>query len=171
MLRSKSRWLTDGLVSGSAAALLSASVLSLRSKADDGTYAGGLNGPSQWLWGKRAAHRRGASLRHTLVGYAIHHSAALFWGIIYERVFGRTNNDRLAEISPARIVAEAALMTSATFVVDYGLTPKRFQPGFEAHVTKKSLFVTYAAFGAGLALVSLARRYETRRARRLPTLS
>jgi hypothetical protein len=56
------------------------------------------------------------------------------------------------------VIAEAALMTTATFVVDYGLTPKRFQPGFEHHVTKKSLALTYAAFAAGLALASLLRQ-------------
>jgi hypothetical protein len=163
MRSTKMQWLTDALVSGSVAAILSGAVVSLRSKTDDGTFAGALNGPSQWIWGRRAAEHREASLRHTLVGYTTHHFAALFWGVVYERLFGRTNDARLQRIPPARVVAEAALMAGATFVVDYGLTPKRLQPGFEKHVTNKSLFMTYAAFAAGLALVSLARQRRAQR--------
>ncbi len=35
---------------------------------------------------------------------------------------------------------------------DYQLTPRRFQPGYEAHLSKPSLAVVYGAFGVGLAL-------------------
>ncbi len=36
-------------------------------------------------------------------------------------------------------------------VVDYKLTPKRLQPGYERQVSRKSLAWAYAAFAAGLA--------------------
>ena len=39
-------------------------------------------------------------------------------------------------------------------VVDYQLVPKRLQPGFDKHVSRKSLFAVYAAFGLGLAIGS-----------------
>jgi hypothetical protein len=42
--------------------------------------------------------------------------------------------------------------------VDYHVVPERVTPGFEAHVAPRSFLPIYAAFGAGLALVALARR-------------
>ena len=80
------QWAKDAAISGSTAALLSAAALTLRSKSDEDSFAGGLNGPSQWIWGRRAARTRRASLRHTGVGYLIHHSMSVFWALIFERV-------------------------------------------------------------------------------------
>jgi hypothetical protein len=152
------RWIADSIVSGSAAAILSAAALSLRSKADENSWVGGLNGPSQWLWGERAARSRRASLRHTGIGYAIHHGTAVFWALIFERICGRTNRDRLALLSAGRIVAEAAAMTAGAYIVDYGLTPKRFQPGFEKHLRPRSMSIVYGAFAAAFAITNLLRR-------------
>jgi hypothetical protein len=78
----------DALISGSTAAMLSGAVLSWRSSADEGAPAGGLNGPSQWLWGERGGYARQLSLGHTGVGYLIHHGTSIFWAIAYERLFG-----------------------------------------------------------------------------------
>jgi hypothetical protein len=36
--------------------------------------------------------------------------------------------------------------------VDYRLTPRRFMPGYERRLSRRSLGAVYAAFGAGLAL-------------------
>jgi hypothetical protein len=155
------QWVSDALVSGSAAAVLSAAALTLRSRTDEGSWAGGLNGPSQWLWGEQQARTRRATLRNTALGYAIHHGTSVFWALIFERACGRTNANRLAHLSPARIVAEAAGMTAAAYVVDYGLTPKRFQPGFEKHIRPGSMWLVYGAFAAGLAATNLWRRRQS----------
>jgi hypothetical protein len=48
--------------------------------------AGPLNGPSQWLFGRRAAHRREADLAHTVTGYAIHHATSVGWAWVFEAV-------------------------------------------------------------------------------------
>jgi hypothetical protein len=154
------RWAKDALVSGSTAAVLSATALSLLSKADEGSFAGGLNGPSQWIWGTREARTRRATLRHTALGYAIHHGTAVFWALIFERLCGRSNHDRLKRLSRGRIVTEAAGMTALAFAVDYGLTPRRLQPGFEHHLKKRSMLIVYAAFAAGFAATNLIRRRE-----------
>jgi hypothetical protein len=44
-------------------------------------------------------------------------------------------------------------MTTAAFalLVDYKLTPSRFKPGFEKHLSRPSIALVYAAFGIGLA--------------------
>jgi hypothetical protein len=36
--------------------------------------------------------------------------------------------------------------------VDYGLTPRRLQPGFDKQLSLPSMVVVYAAFAAGLVL-------------------
>jgi hypothetical protein len=48
--------------------------------------------------------------------------------------------------------------------VDYKLTPRRLQPGFEAQLSKKSLVYVYAAFAIGLAIGAriTARRAKAR---------
>lgn len=51
----------DAVVSGSAASLASAATLMACSKLHEGSAAGGLNGPSQWLWGESEAYTREAS--------------------------------------------------------------------------------------------------------------
>lgn len=51
-----------------------------RAASNDCAPALPLNGPSQWVWGSRAPCEDGSGIRHTLVGYAIHHLASVFCG-------------------------------------------------------------------------------------------
>jgi hypothetical protein len=150
--------LSDAVVSGSTASILSGAILSLFSKIEEGSAAGGLNGPSQWVWGEQAAYSREPSLAQTALGYGIHHSTSIFWATLYEYMYGRSRGDRIDRIPRAQIVLEAIGMAAGAYVVDYGLTPKRFQPGFEKHVSPVGMVGTYAAFAAGLALATLLRR-------------
>lgn len=161
---SKSGAFKDALVSGSSASVLSAAVLSLCSKWEEGSAAGALNGPSQWVWGEREAHTREASLRHTFVGYTIHHAMSICWAVCYEHCFGRSCERDLKQVPVAQIAAEAATMTVMAYVVDYTVTPKRFRPGFKKHVGPASMFASYAAFAAGLAITTLVRRKIVMRA-------
>jgi hypothetical protein len=137
-----------GLVSGAIASVVSAAALALCGRLEGGTAGGPLNGPSQWLFGRRAARRRSASPRHTFAGYAIHHVAATWWAVVHETLFGRTNG----RADPLQVLREAAATAAIACVVDYRLTPKRLQPGFEQQLTRTSLVVAYAAFALGLAL-------------------
>lgn len=143
----------DALVSGSAASLASAATLMACSSMHEGSAAGGLNGPSQWLWGEAEAYSREATLRHTAVGYTIHHATSIFWGMIHEAVFGGSRRRKPA----MRHVAEAAVSAATAYVVDYHLTPPRLRPGFEKHVSPKGMVAVYASFAAGLAITAIAR--------------
>jgi hypothetical protein len=136
------------LMSGAAASLLSAVVLAIAGKVENGAPAGPLNGPSQWIYGRKAAYQRRASLRHTLTGFLIHHISATGWALLHERLFGR---DKPAQSANTRL-KRAAMTAAVANVVDYQLTPKRLQPGFEAQLSRKSLFVVYAAVALGLAV-------------------
>jgi hypothetical protein len=142
------------LASGAAASLLSAAVLAVCGKMENGSAAGPLNGPSQWLFGRRAAYRRDPSLRHTLTGLAIHHATATGWALLHERIWGARKVDQ----TPAQRLARAAVTAAVANFVDYKLTPQRLQPGFEAQLSKISLAFAYGAFAVGLALVIGTRR-------------
>jgi hypothetical protein len=136
------------LVSGSAASVLSSVALAACGKIERGTPFGPQNGPSQWLWGERAAYRRDATLRYTAVGYGIHHMSALGWATLHEKHVARLVRDKPF---PARLAA-AGLTALVANVVDFQLTPRRLKPGFEKQLSRKSLFAVYAAFALGLAL-------------------
>jgi hypothetical protein len=146
------------LSSGASASVASAVALSICSRIDEGSYAGGLNGPSQWLWGEREAYTRQASVRHTVVGYGIHHLTSVFWAILYERMFGEPTRCK----TPLRRYAEAVASSAGAYVVDYHLTPRRLRPGFEKHVRTPSMFVVYGAFALGLATASIVRDRKLR---------
>jgi hypothetical protein len=141
------------LSSGASASICSALAISICSRLDEGSFAGGLNGPSQWLWGEREAYTRRASVKHTVVGYGVHHLTSVFWATLYERTFGEPGERK----TPLRRCAEAALSTAGAYVVDYYLTPSRLRPGFKKHVRTPSLFLIYGAFAVGLAAAGIVR--------------
>ncbi len=141
--------LRQAAFSGAAAAVLSAIALGVCGRLEGGSAAGPNNGPSQWIWGRGAAYRRRASLRHTLVGYCVHHLMATGWAVLHERIFGARKHQQTAA---QRISRAAATAATANFV-DYQLTPLRLRPGFEVQLSKTSLFVVYAAFAVGLTLL------------------
>jgi hypothetical protein len=137
----------SALVSGAGASLASSLVLAAMGKRERGDPAGPFNGPSQWVHGQAASHRRGFSVRHTVLGYLIHHLASTGWAILFER------------FRPPRRELSAAVVTAAVAnVVDFRCTPSRFTPGFERQLSRTALVGVYAAFALGLVAVSLARR-------------
>lgn len=145
-------------MSGSNASVLSAAMLSLCSKLEEGSAAGALNGPSQWVWGQREAYTREATLKHTLVGYTIHHATSIFWASFYEGFFARQERRDAQRVSVAQVLAQAAATGAIAYVVDYHVAPRRFRPGFKKHLGPVSIFASYSAFALGLALTTMARR-------------
>lgn len=165
-MRESEKWqqaLARAIVSGTSASALSALALAACGRATNGTAAGPLNGPSQWVWGQGAAHRRRATLRHTAVGYVIHHLMSIFWATLHERATPRNTS-----YAPAERLLTAAATAAVAWFVDYHLTPQRLQPGFEKQLDGKSLFAVYTAFALGLAAGDALRasriaRYAPRR--------
>ena len=146
MPKRKPSALGRGLVSGSIAAVASTLVLLMQSKKEAKSALSAQNAVSHWIWGEEAKHRHGLSVRYTVLGYAIHHASAVFWGVIYERLV----RSKRPLSPPAELLRASAFATVANFV-DYRLTPHRLKPGFEHHLSTKSLVFVYAAFAAGLA--------------------
>lgn len=138
------------LVSGSVASVVSIAAATALARPRTGSAASASNAPSQWLWGEPARHRHDVTLRHTALGYCIHHASSVFWALAHEDLLERTR---------ARPWQVAPVVAAAAMTVDYAVVPKRLSPGFERHLTRGGLVAVYGAFAAGLALGSrLARR-------------
>jgi hypothetical protein len=110
-----------------------------------------VNAVSHWLWEDKAFRQHEASLRYSLAGYCIHHAASIFWAIAYEKLAFRRHDPP----TKAEAIASAATVAAVALAVDMQCTPKRLTPGFERKLSKQSLLVVYAAFGAGLVLHTL----------------
>lgn len=154
-MRSWQEAFQDGLVSGAAASAASATALAVCGGVEGSGPAAPVNAISHWLWGERAMFVNRATARHTLAGYAIHHSASVFWATLYEKFLAGSRPR-----SAGRVAAAAGAAAGIACVVDYYLTPQRLRPGFEKRLSRASLFAVYAAFAAGLAATTLARQRD-----------
>jgi hypothetical protein len=144
----------DGLVSGTVASIASTISLAILGKAELDKSTAPINGPSQWIWGKHALYENCFSLQYTVVGYAIHHAASLFWAILHEKFRqGLSSSPQIVAIVPAIVT------TTAAYVVDFYVIPKRLTPGFEHRLSRRSLLLVYGTFAFGLATAALVERY------------
>jgi hypothetical protein len=142
-------WPARTLLSGTCAAIASAVVLAACGRRETGYASAPLNAPSQWIWGKGATRANDFSLRHTVLGYAVHHAGALIWAGLFEALRERMGH------RPADTLRAAALTTAIGNMVDFQLTPERFTPGFQHRLSRGALLGVYVAFGAGLAAGAL----------------
>ena len=151
-MASWARTLRYAVVSGSCASVASTVVLALLARGEGKGALQPVNSTSHWLHGERAASFKGADLAHTAVGYATHHAATLFWAVLFERWAGRRRPAALP------VLQDALLMTAIAAAVDYTATPKRFTPGWEFVLSKRSMAAAYGAMAAGLAAGALIAR-------------
>jgi hypothetical protein len=151
-----SRALKHSVLPGALASLASTLALAACGKRETGSIFAGVNAVSHWLWGDQATRADQPSLRHTLVGYLIHHGASMFWAALFEKSCCKTLDKK--ELTGTALAAAAA--TGVACFSDYQLTPQRLQPGFEERLSRPSLFVVYAAFGVGLAAGAYLNRRE-----------
>jgi hypothetical protein len=141
----------DALWSGAAASLASTLMLSLCGEREKRSPLAPTNVTSRWIWGRRAEHKHGASLRYTATGYAIHHAMSTLWALVYEKWV-----DPRVRHAPAPVVLASGLaMGTLSCFTDYKLTPERLEPGFDRHLSKTSLALSYGAFGLALAAHTL----------------
>jgi hypothetical protein len=145
-----------GLLSGSAASLLSTLALAAMGKRETGSVFAPTNAVSHWLWGDEAARHDRPSLRYTLTGYVIHHASATFWAVLFERFTG----GKLDRKDLRTTMAASAAASAVACFTDYQLTPKRLHPGYEKRLSTPALALVYGAFAVGLAAGAVATRRE-----------
>lgn len=136
----------DGLITGGIAAATTVGMLAVCGVRDNNSPVAPINAVSHVIWGDAALHQNQATFAHSLPGLLIHGASAIFWGVVYEKVFGQRRRP-----SMSATICEATLATAAIAAVDLKLVPDRLTPGFERRLSRASLFLVYAALGVGLA--------------------
>jgi hypothetical protein len=132
---------------GGLAGLTSLVAMGICGRLQTGSAAAPINAPSHWIWGERALHQDGWSLRYTATGLAIHQGSAVFWGLLHQWM-------RRRDSRPGTVVRDAIVTSAAAAFTDLALTPPRLTPGFEQRLTPRGLAWTYALFAVGLAIAS-----------------
>ena len=146
--------LTQGLVAGSLASILSTAFLALTGRRETGSALAPINAVSHWYWGDEALNRQEADLPHTAVGYVTHHSAAIFWATVYAALA----SDKPALRTTQGVLLGAAATSATAYFTDFKLTPHRFTPGYEHRLSTGALVAVHAALAVGLAAGAMALR-------------
>src|SRR5687768_689543 len=71
--------LRTGLIAGAMASVVSTVALAVAGRRETGSAVAATNAISHWLWRGEAYAVDRPTLRHTVVGYAIHHLTSTFW--------------------------------------------------------------------------------------------
>ena len=148
------------LASGAAVSAVSALTAFACSRRENGHGARPLNAIAHIYDGGHPPAHDGKNGRNTALGFAIHTGACVFWSVLFEAMLGRH-----ARRGVANAGAAGAATAATAYVVDYYVVHPRFRPGFEAYLSKRSMFAVYAAIAAGFAVAALLTP-ERRRARR-----
>ena len=147
------RLLRRAAVSGTLASVTSTVALAALARLEGKGGLQPVNSTSHWLNGEKAASATRADLDHTAVGYATHHAATMFWAVLFERWL-----DGRPPRGPAAMARDAIALSALAALVDYGATPRRFTPGWEFVLSRRSMAATYGAMAAGLAAAALRRQ-------------
>lgn len=133
--------------SGTAASVASTAMLAVCGARQCASAFAPVNAISHWFWKDEAIGRDRPSLRHTALGYAIHHAVSIVWAGHYEALMMK-----LGRRDATTAVLGGLGVAAVACFVDLKCTPRRLTPGFERRLPAGSLALVYAAFGIGLAL-------------------
>jgi hypothetical protein len=144
----------DGLVSSVAVAFATV----LRSQVEGRPFWRPINAISHIVWGWHAAKPVQPTLRYTGTGLLLNAAACMFWAGSYQLV-RRTVPGPRSSLSAAL----AGIGTSTlAYITDYYLVPRRFTPGFELSLSRRSFPWIYGALAAGIILSERLTRRERR---------
>lgn len=148
------RFVRGVLFTGTVAGLASALAVALCGRADRGRAAPPVAAISHIYSGGSPRRHADGGLARTVLGLAIHQCASVFWAVFYEALFGRKAAD---EGRPGRALAGGAAISAAAYFTDYYVVARRFRPGFEVCLSKKSMAIVYAVLAAGFGLAGMLR--------------
>lgn len=140
------RFLVDCLISGLAGGVVSHMAVAALSRVETGHADRAMHPVSHIAWDDAPQSHQGRTAHNWAIGAALHHGACFFWATFFEGLFGKR-----AERSTAAALTGGATIAAAAYVTDYHVVPDRFTPGFEAHLSNRSLFAVYVALAVGLA--------------------
>jgi len=137
---------SDTLAAGGASSLAVATTAACRAIQQGDAGWRPINAVSHILWGPDAAAQRQFTMRYTAAGLLLNLIACGFWAWVY--CFRRRPHRSSLFLSAAR-----AFVTSViAYLTDYHLVPRRFTPGFELCLSRRSFPWIYGALAIGLVL-------------------
>lgn len=140
----------EGLASSAAVAVTAA----LRGRIEGRSVWRPINAISHIMWGWHAAERKERSVRYTGTGLFLNAAACLFWAGCYQG--WRRTMPKSDSASTAALVGVATSVLA--YITDYYLVPRRFTPGFELSLSRRSFPWIYGALAVGLLLPELLER-------------
>lgn len=140
----------SGLISSAAVAITAG----IRGRIELGNSTRPINGISHILWGPQAGRVNSINVKYTLTGLALNTGACWFWAWLYQRT---------SRASAPEAAVGAVGVAALAYVTDYHLIPRRFTPGFELSLSRRSFPWLYAALAAGLFLPYLLTRVRSQR--------
>ena len=126
----------------------------IRGRIELGNSTRPINGISHILWGPQAGKVNTINVKYTLAGLALNTGACWFWAWLYQRT---------SRASAPKGAAGAVGVAALAYITDYHLIPRRFTPGFELSLSRRSFPWIYAALAAGLFLPHLITIRENQR--------
>jgi drug/metabolite transporter (DMT)-like permease len=134
----------DGLASSTAVAMTAA----LRSRMEGRSVWRPINAISHIVWGRHAAKQTEPTLRYTGMGLLLNVAACVFWAGCYHAWRRMTPKSD----SVLRAASTAVWTSALAYIIDYHLVPRRFTPGFELSLSRRSFPWVYTALAVGLLL-------------------
>jgi hypothetical protein len=122
------------LVSGTLASAVSALAAIVCSRVENRHAARSMSAVAHIYDGGKPPSRDGRAGRNAWVGFGIHTLASVWWALVQEGL------------------RRPAVVAGLAYLVDYHVVPRRLRPGFEAHLSAKSMVLVYGALAAGYAL-------------------
>lgn len=113
-----------------------------------------VNAVSHIVFGDEAFEQNTPSLKYTMTSVALNDSACLSWATMFEWLFGDAADKGNVPVA----LLGGALVSGVAYVTDYKIVPERLTPGFERHLSSRSLAVVYVVLGLSMALVALGKR-------------
>lgn len=157
-MKSWRRALKDSVVPGVAAGIASLAAVAARGWLDTGSAIAPINASSHVIRGDKAARVEEVTVWHSLPGGIINAGAAMWWALVFQKLFGSAVSRRGA---PAALLGGVAT-SGLAYAVDYHLIPRRLTPGWEKRISNRSLGMSLGAMAAGLAIGAILVRSRAR---------
>ncbi len=142
------KWLEGALLKSQVAGFATTGAVALCGQFEDEDAVSPVNDISHILWGDKAFEQNELSLKYTGAAILLNQSAIGAWALLHQLFWGRALRRGQVEKS----LMGGILVAGLAYLVDYHLMPKRLKPGFEQHLTPRSLLVIYATLALALGL-------------------
>jgi hypothetical protein len=136
------------------AALTTTAAIALCGQMENGDAIQPINDISHIVFGDESFAQSGASLRYTGTGLSMTKSLTASWAVLHEVLFGEYQDEGNVPVS----LAGGAAVAAFAYFIDYHVVPKRLTPGFEAHLSRRSLIAIYVVMALALGLGGIKRK-------------